>query len=387
MAKAPTADEIASSFLERPMPIIGKPTRALLIPLREIIHANASQVQTTLGGGVYGYLGAMLDVDDYMDLENAAEFEIPDHPGNIIADGHVGTQYAIADALRANKEKLRQFDEYNVVMQALRKQIVDTVEEKYIMSLRNKYTRYNSVHPKDLLKYLFDTYGKITPEDVIENERKFTEEWDGDEAFEVVIERINNCIDFAIEAESAYSHKQIMNHALTIVAKTGLYADDLKIWKKLPADEQTWSKFQEFMLEAQTEFRQQQKTNKQIGYGLHAAKMEIAAELIAAAAANSNNNATSMQEFMLMFNNKFENLEKAMDAKLALICQPVGEKPAKPARPPRIIDNNTYCWTHGYRVSATHNSKTCTRRATGHQEEATRSNNMGGSQVGKPNQA
>ena len=108
MAKAPTADEIASSFLERPMPIIGKPTRALLIPLREIIHANASQVQTTLGGGVYGYLGAMLDVDDYMDLEDAAEFEIPDHPGNIIADGHVGTQYAIADALRANKEKLRQ---------------------------------------------------------------------------------------------------------------------------------------------------------------------------------------------------------------------------------------------------------------------------------------
>ena len=385
MAKAPTADEIASSFLERPMPIIGKPTRALLIPLREIIHANASQVQTTLGGGVYGYLGAMLDVDDYMDLEDAAEFEIPDHPGNIIADGHVGTQYAIADALRANKEKLRQFDEYNVVMQALRKQIVDTVEEKYIMSLRNKYTRYNSVHPKDLLKYLFDTYGKITPEDVIENERKFTEEWDGDEAFEVVIERINNCIDFAIEAESAYSHKQIMNHALTIVAKTGLYADDLKIWKKLPADEQTWSKFQEFMLEAQTEFRQQQKTNKQIGYGLHAAKMEIAAELIAAAA-NGNNNAISMQEFMLMFNNKFENLEKAMDAKLALICQPVGEKPAKPARPPHI-DNNTYCWTHGYCVSATHNSKTCTRRATGHQEEATRSNNMGGSQVGKPNQA
>ena len=312
MAKAPTADEIASSFLERPMPIIGKPTRALLIPLREIIHANASQVQTTLGGGVYGYLGAMLDVDDYMDLEDAAEFEIPDHPGNIIADGHVGTQYAIADALRANKEKLRQFDEYNVVMQALRKQIVDTVEEKYIMSMRNKYTRYNSVHPKALLKYLFDTYGKITPEDVIENERKFTEEWDGDEAFEVVIERINNCIDFAIEAESAYSHKQIMNHALTIVAKTGLYADDLKIWKKLPADEQTWSKFQEFMLEAQTEFRQQQETNKQIGYGLHAAKMEIAAELIAAAA-NSNNNAISMQEFMLMFNNKFENLEKAMD--------------------------------------------------------------------------
>jgi hypothetical protein len=384
MAKVPTADEIASSFLERPMPIIGKPTRALLIPLREIVHANASQIQTTLGGGLYGYLGAMLHPDVYIELEEAAEFEVPEHPGNVLADELAGTQYAIADALRANKEKLRQYNEYNAVMQALRKQIIDTVEEKYIMSLRNKYTRYNSVHPKDLLKYLFETYGKITPEDVIKNEKKFTESWDGDEAFEVIIERINNCIEFAIEAESPYSEKQIMNHALTIVAKTGLYADDLKIWKKLPANEHTWKKFQEFMLAAQTEFKQQQATNKQMGYGFQAAKMEVAAELMAAAAANSNNNTITMQEFMAMFNAKFETLENTMNAKLALICQPVGERPV-PKRPPRPFDNSTYCWTHGYRVSATHNSKTCTRRATGHQEEATRNNNMGGSQVGKPN--
>jgi hypothetical protein len=108
--------------------------------------------------------------------------------------------------------------------------------------------------------------------------------------------------------------------------------------------------------------------------------------VMAAAAATSNNNTVTMQEFMIMFNNKFENLEKTMNAKLELICKPVGEKPEKPKRPPRIITNETYCWTHGYRVSATHNSKTCTRRAVGHQEEATRDNNMGGSQVGKPNQ-
>jgi hypothetical protein len=383
MAKAPSADEIASSFLERPMPIIGKPTRALLIPLREIIHANSSQIQTTLGGGLYGYLGAMLNVDDYIDLEGAVQFDPPVHPGNILAAALGGTQYAIADAVRANKEQLRQFDEYQAVMQALRKQIIDTVEEKFIMSLRNKYTRYNSVHPKDLLKYLFDTYGKITPEDIIENEKKFTEDWDGDEAFEIVIERINNCVEFAKEAESPYTDKQIMIRALTLVSKTGLYADDLKDWKKRSENRQTWRHFQKFMLKAQTEFRQQQTTNKQIGYGLQAAKMEVTAELIAVAAAASNNNMVSMQEFMAMFNAKIDNLENTVNAKLALICQPAGEKQPKK---PRIINNGTYCWTHGYRVNATHSSKTCTRRATGHQEEATRDNNMGGSQAGKPNQ-
>ena len=73
----------------------------------------------------------MLDVDDYMDLEGAVQFDPPTHPGNPLAATHAGTQYAIADALRANKEQLRQFDEYQVVMQALRKQIIDTVEEKF----------------------------------------------------------------------------------------------------------------------------------------------------------------------------------------------------------------------------------------------------------------
>jgi hypothetical protein len=39
----------------------------------------------------------------------------------------------------------------------------------------------------------------------------------------------------------------------------------------------------------------------------------------------------------------------------------------------------------GYCVSATHNSKTCTHQATGHQEEATQINNMGKGQAGNPN--
>jgi hypothetical protein len=251
------------------------------------------------------------------------------------------------------------------------------------MSLRNKYTRYNSVHPKDLLKYLFDTYGKITPEDVLESEDKFTQDWDGDEAFEVIIERINTCIEFAKEAESAYTDKQVMDRALAIVAKTGLYADDLKLWRKRPAGEQTWKEFQEFMLAAQTEFRQQQATNKQIGYGLQAAKMEVAAELMSAAAANSNNNMVNMQEFMIMFNNKFENLEKAMNAKLELICQPVGENQRN--QNARHASSITIL-TAGRMGSASARPTTCTRRAMGHQEDATRSNNMGGSQVGKPNQ-
>ena len=49
-------------------------------------------------------------------------------------------------------------------------------------------------------------------------------------------------------------------------------------------------------------------------------------------------------------------------------------------------DKGGYCWTHGYLVNPAHHSGNCRaeRQNPGHQSTATRANNMGGSQYGKP---
>jgi hypothetical protein len=44
---------------------------------------------------------------------------------------------------------------------------------------------------------------------------------------------------------------------------------------------------------------------------------------------------------------------------------------------------SNYCWTHGYKVGKTHKSLTCSTRNLGHKSEATRTDNMGGSQANK----
>jgi hypothetical protein len=44
---------------------------------------------------------------------------------------------------------------------------------------------------------------------------------------------------------------------------------------------------------------------------------------------------------------------------------------------------NNYCWTHGYKVGNTHTSLTCKLPRPGHKREATRADNMGGSQAKK----
>jgi hypothetical protein len=54
-------------------------------------------------------------------------------------------------------------------------------------------------------------------------------------------------------------------------------------------------------------------------------------------------------------------------------------------RGPRNVNSteNNYCWTHDYKVGRTHTSLTCTTRNPGHKAEATRAENMGGSQANK----
>jgi hypothetical protein len=46
-------------------------------------------------------------------------------------------------------------------------------------------------------------------------------------------------------------------------------------------------------------------------------------------------------------------------------------------------NNENYCWSHGYQIHEDHTSLTCTRRSAGHQEAATKTNNMGGCQWGR----
>jgi hypothetical protein len=44
---------------------------------------------------------------------------------------------------------------------------------------------------------------------------------------------------------------------------------------------------------------------------------------------------------------------------------------------------NNYCWNHGYKVANTHTSLSCNFTKQGHKREATRADNMGGSQAKK----
>ena len=56
---------------------------------------------------------------------------------------------------------------------------------------------------------------------------------------------------------------------------------------------------------------------------------------------------------------------------------PPGERVWVPAHP------GNYCWTHGHRINKEHTSATCGKKATGHRDDATAANTLGGSEKDK----
>jgi hypothetical protein len=64
---------------------------------------------------------------------------------------------------------------------------------------------------------------------------------------------------------------------------------------------------------------------------------------------------------------------------------PVAAMPGAP-RPVRSTNMHfpgNYCWTHGHQCSQHHTSTTCGNKATGHKDNATAANMMGGSKANK----
>jgi hypothetical protein len=70
---------------------------------------------------------------------------------------------------------------------------------------------------------------------------------------------------------------------------------------------------------------------------------------------------------------------KSEIATLKIKIKPVWQE----QQPTRTTNNDSYCWSHGYQVAKSHTSATCNMRKTGHQENVTKIDTMGGVQWGK----
>jgi hypothetical protein len=256
-----TVDAIVAKFPVKILPLInGEPDYDAINHMVQTLYGNAASLSTTLGGGAHGHIGIIMTPPLYATL-TATPYAAPMDPGALPNIPH-NASTATRELLRTeHHEERRVYDNHNNMDDALKAQVIDTIQDTYINEMRNKYTGYLGVTTRDLLDHLLDRYGKITPADIEECKRRMIEPIDSTQPIDIFFQRIDECVQYAVDGQVGFSAEQILQTAYHAVSTSGYYNDACKEWRKKAPVDKTWTNFKSFFAAEYHDLKEQQKVN------------------------------------------------------------------------------------------------------------------------------
>ena len=393
--------------------IHGEPTYETLQIIANELKTNAATVRTHLGGGNHGHLGLVLPPVRYA-LISPTPFKRPTHPGAYEPPAG-GTGAQIAAAKEAHEETTRVFYECLSVEAALRKQIVQAVESKYLKVIRNQHTNAITMTVSDILyTHLFPSYGLVTAEKLMQEQRAVEDYmYDPRDPITDVYTAIDDLLDLADTAGSPFTQAQALKMGFEIIKRTGMFTDGLKQWISRPANQRTWTNFKVAMtterdnlkklgsLELQQTMNYQQANVMQqmvfaaiqeaVNEGTlvptdthHESEEQTQQEHPSQQQANAAMQDPTISIMMKQMQSMQEQIMKMMEMQMKMSTNGGsnnnGGQYKHPYQPPKDKKAWKYCWTHGY---CHHDGATCTRKAQGHKDNATLQDPKGGNLKGQ----
>ena len=163
--------DYAASYFKYKIGILirGEPTNKALKRLKLELQANASSVETDLEGGDHGYCGLVLTDQEYALIPGTQPFIPPMYPSPLDIPNDA-TPIQVLNLKDQHSEERYLYLEYKNVEKALMRHIKDTIEEKYLEFLVDKYINLISGDIPAVLEYLFHNYGKVRSDEVSQKE-------------------------------------------------------------------------------------------------------------------------------------------------------------------------------------------------------------------------
>ena len=129
-----------------------------------------------------GHLALVITPEAYLEANDNNKFEEPTDPGLVpldpteffstqaSADNDVAIlPYTAAATMRNFNFAQQEFFQFKATKAALRNFILNSIDEKYIKSLKNEHTRYAKVTPLNLMTHIWTTYGTVDDADQTHN--------------------------------------------------------------------------------------------------------------------------------------------------------------------------------------------------------------------------
>jgi hypothetical protein len=395
--KYSTVEAVMARFTHPILPTVqGEPDYQTIHATRKFLQANSRAIDTHLGGGTLGHLGLIISDAAYAMIapktnEEPTLWVTPNAPGWVTAETD-GTAAQISAARHQWEEDVQAYRTCTSVQQALKKQIISVFEPMYLDILNDNMVGYANISERGMLDHLFETYGNITAVDLEINFENMRRAWDPQQPVETLFKQIQDCADYSEAGGVLIDHPQQINVGYAKIFATGHFMSACRRWNEKPTADKTWTQFKSHSAADHRQHKQMQGESTATA-GYHSANADVTqnedqmaettigalSNLTTATAADRGVVAALTQANSRLAKQLEDNSTELRELK-ALLNQERRDRRGPISFNPSATN---YFWPHGYKVGKTHTSLTCNTPKPGHKTEATRAENMGGSQANR----
>ena len=233
--------------------IVGEPTYHIITDYEEKLQKNAISVKTLLTPNNLGFLPIVIGPTRYLALGHGA-FVPPVNPGPppVLIAGTTAVQ--MKNILNGHQTDVANYDLYTQVEDAIRQQILDFVEDKYVTALRDDTTGYSLVHPWELLDHIMTNHAIMDDRDILNNEKRLYDAYNPSDSIFDLFDRYRDITKIAAKARQPILDAKKLSSALVLLQETGVYKDEIRLWKAKPVANKTWANFRSHFIAAYHEY-------------------------------------------------------------------------------------------------------------------------------------
>jgi hypothetical protein len=249
--------------------------------------------------------------------------EVPDYTG-----------LTAAQCANSKADYVAELEVYNTthsLKKQLKNQIIKAVPRLFIGELEHPAHGYAMVTTCELLTHLMTNYGRLSAEDLQDNLNQMSKPWDPDTPIETIFNNIAECCQLAEAGGDPITEQTAVRTILQAFHNSSLFEHAVREWRNKPEADKNLRTIRAHFQEANR---------------------------------------------IRIKDNPTKRSEKAFATKEKSGTSPNGTQVTEPAV--NATQGRYYCWTHGGTYNKNHTSKTCTKKAEGHNCEATFENMLGG---------
>ena len=203
-----------------PTPMRGEPMNKALERSQTELQANASSIETDLGGGNHGCLALVLADEECNSIPDAQPFAMPACPTPLVMPS-AATPIEALELKETHNEQKRLYLECKNAEKALLRFIQDALEDKHIASLVDTCTNLFKDDVPAAMEYLNYNYGKVRCEEVVAKEAEvMATTWQPSDPIVLLTRPIENLQKLATQADNPFSDKQLLEKGLSIIRNT-----------------------------------------------------------------------------------------------------------------------------------------------------------------------